>query len=169
MLPEAGTLPSASVMYERYLRFRNELALLCYDRLQRINELTFSEYATHATEFCKDKQDILTSGLPQSWGETLKDPHLPMIRAALESLKCASDSYLILRKAGIGSTYIQAIKTAKDCYHVEVQEGDRDRSSKLISSDLRTVFELFCKFREWDLSYRHNSAWETNDWYRVGG
>jgi hypothetical protein len=170
MLPEARTLPSASVMYERYLRFRNELSLLCYDRLQRIDELTFSEYVTHASEFCKDKQDTLTSGLPQPWGEALKDPHLPIIRAALESLKCVPDSYLILSKAGIGTTHIQAIKTSKDSYHVEVQEGDRDRSSKLVAHDLRTVIDLFYKFREWDQSYRDIPGWEGNDWHRgVGG
>lgn len=169
MLPEAGALPSASVIYERYLRYRKELALLCYDILQRIDELTFSEYVAHAVAFCKEKQDTLQSGLPQPWGDSLKDPHLPMIRVALESLKHSDESFLILNKAGLGTTHIQAVKASKHTYHVELQEGDREKALRVNTPDLHTVVELFCKFREWDQSFRDSVAWEAHDWYRSGG
>lgn len=168
MLPEASSLPSASIIHDRYLRFRTELALICYDALQKIEELTFSEYVTHASAFCKEKQDTLDSGILQPWGKNLKDPHLPKIREALNGLKFKSDDYLVLRKAGIGSTYIQALKVSDSTYRVEVQEGDRDKSSKMNTSDLKTVVDLFCKFREWDQSFRNDAPWEPNDWYRVG-
>ena len=167
-LPESLSLPSGSVVYARYLRFRTELSLICYDALQRIDELTFSEYVTHAATFCKDKQDTLESGLKQPWGKTIKDPHLPKIREALNGLKLRSDDYLILHKAGIGTTYMQVFKVTGNTYRVEVQEGDRDKSLKLMTTQAKKVIDLLCKFREWDVSFRNDAQWEANDWYRSG-
>ncbi len=159
-------LPSGSVTWERYERFRKELRGSCETHNQKPEELTFRDYLGHVEFFVSKKVDTLETGYEQRWGTTLNDPPLSHIREAIANLHGGSDSFVILIKSGSGFSFLQAHGSETEGYDLEYQDGsahDHYKCSDELTQE--QVIAMFQSYRNGDESWKTEFAWVRHKWW----
>lgn len=156
------SIPTGSVIWERYERFQKELRGMCKNDKHEVEELTYLDYLGYVKKFVSNKVDILTTGLKTRWGNELEEPSLLQIREAIEGLKKNSiNAFTILKRSGTGLTYMQV--HALDRFHIEYQEGSLDENyvctHELSREDVIVAFQAY---RNRDESWKTNHQWEKN-------
>ena len=154
----SSQLPSGSVIFSRYERFKKDLKAYCKQAKHRIEELTYLDYINHVKRFVSVKNDILSTGLKMRWGKELPEPSSPHIREAIQALKGGSNSFVILHRSKY--TYLQCHGGKSVGYSLEYQEGSLDEHYEC-SDDLteKDVIEVFQAYRNEDESWKAKFSW----------
>jgi hypothetical protein len=157
-----GSIPSGSVIWERYERFKKELKGMCKEYNHKIEELTYLDYVKYTKEFTQNKSDILQTGLKTRWNKAkVENPLLPIIREAVEGLDGSDDSFAILTRSGCGLTYIQVHGGVSVGFHLEYQEGSIDEHFECINElSQKDVVVIFQAYSNRDESWKINFRWK---------
>jgi len=155
------SIPSGSVIWERYERFQKELKGMCKLDNHKVEELSYLDYISYTNKFVPNKSDILTTGLKTRWGKELEDPSLPHIREAIEGFKGGSNSLAILTKSGSGFTYMQTRGGKSTGFTLEYQEGSIYEHFECIDDDLMQddVIDALQAYRNRDESWKTDFEW----------
>lgn len=155
----AEPLPSGSVVWERYERFRKELNGFCKQVKHKPEELTYLDYLSHVKRFVPFKADILKTGLKMRWGNEVQDPFPHNIRDAIQAFKGGSNSFAILTKSEL--TYMQCIGGKSIGYSLEYQEGSTDDHYECIDElTEEDVIEALQAYRTSDASWKTRFHWK---------
>jgi len=158
------SIPSGSVIWERYERFNKELRGMCKSSNHKVEELTYLDYVKYTKEFVSMKSDVLETGLTTRWGKTLEEPSLPHIREAIEGLNGWDDSFAILKRSGSGFTYMQVHGSVSEDFHLSYQEGSLDEHFDCINElSQEDIIFAFQAYRIRDESWKHNYKWKKHN------
>ncbi len=154
------TLPGASIIWDRYQRFRSELPEECRKRKQSVDNLTYLEYVRYVDQFRPSKDHALIV----SGKKRIVNPSPSEIRRALKALPGGEDSFAIYEKGGSGLSYMQTHGAAKEGFVLEYQAGSLDAHFRCTNRGLSVerVVEAFISYAAADDRWQTEFRWKAH-------
>ena len=155
------TLPDGAILWDRYQRFKTELAETCRRNRQRPERLTYREYVRYVDEFRPSKDDSLIVGDRTK----IINPTPREIRIALGELQGDEDSFAIFAKSGSGLTYMQTAGAPEGGFMLEHQAGSLDAHYACASAPLSfdEIAQAFSWYASGDDRWRTGYEWQLEE------
>lgn len=152
------TLPTGSLVWDRFETFQGELREACEENKQRQDELSYNDMLRHITRFRRDYIEQLDI----QGDKTVRNPNATDIKTALRSVKHGIDNaYIILEKGASGTTYMQAILDSISGWTLEFQDGHLDKhfeAEEKLSTE--AAIELFLAYLRAEDTWRSKVRWK---------